>query len=62
MDVSNKFLVGVKGESIVIGNALLLHLPLSRQDALLLAAYLVALGDVMQDPRFAEILQAVQNT
>ncbi len=56
----NKWLVGAQGDQIVVG------LPMraawmSREDALLLAAWLVALAS-RSDDDFTKILNEVQNT
>lgn len=63
IDTCNKFGVGTLGDDIVI----LLPVPrqLTRADALLLAAWLVALvGDVGQEGEltFEDVLTAVENT
>jgi hypothetical protein len=58
IDTFNKFLVGLRGETIVIVSPPLA--PLSVDDALLLAAYLV----VMADPdgeKFEAVKAAVEN-
>ena len=60
MDTPNKFLVGAQGDHIVIG------LPMraarmSRADALLLAAYLVAMAEPFSGEKFADVLHAVEN-
>lgn len=57
IDTTNRFLVGVQGEQIAI---LKLGRSMSKDDALNLAAYLVALAD--DDGTFPSILAAVQNT
>lgn len=57
IDTFNKFLVGMKGDNVTIMRMSPL---MTKQDALLLAAYLVALAD--DDNEFAEVLKAVQNT
>lgn len=61
METMNKFLVGVQGEHIVVG------LPMSaarmsKEDALLLAAWLVAMAT--EDPKkdFTPVLHAVLRT
>ncbi len=58
MDTHNKFMVGVRGDQIVI------MLPpmgaISKPDALMLAAWIVALSTNDED-QFAEYLAAVQS-
>lgn len=58
MDVSNKFLVSLGGDDVVI----LRQVParLSKKDALNLAAYLVAMADDAEE--FNELLDAVQSS
>lgn len=58
MDIRNKFLVGVRGSDVVIGARVCM---LSPDDALLLAAYLVAMAEPMTQTKFSDVLQAVQN-
>jgi len=58
IDTSNKFLVGVNGDSILFMRPVPPRL--TYDDALLLAAYLVALAD--RDDKFQAVLEAVQNT
>ncbi len=63
IDTGNKYLVGVRGDVVVM-----LRPPreLTRSDAVLLAAYLVALADCIHDPlgdadtQFANVLEAVR--
>ena len=56
-DTANHFGVSVQGDSIVI---LMFQQRLSREQALNLAAWLVALAD--QENQFPKLLEAVQNT
>ncbi len=61
VDTLNKFLVAVNGETILLMNPP--RVPISKADALLLAAYLVTLADDDElGPRFPGVLKAVQNT
>jgi hypothetical protein len=57
IDMMNKFMVGVQGERISIGNP---QPFMSRSDALNLAAWLVAVADL--DNEFALVLDKVRNT
>jgi hypothetical protein len=59
IDTFNKFLVGMRGETIIIGMPP--RTPLVREEALLLAAYLVALADPSGE-RFRRVLEAVEDT
>jgi len=59
IDVFNKFMVGGRGEAIVIMNPP--RGEISKADALLLAAWLVALANDGED-QFAKIFDAVLNT
>ena len=58
IDTTNRFVVAGQGEDLVF----LLPVPqrITREDALLLAAYLVALAD--HENRFQAVLHAVMNT
>lgn len=59
IDTSNKFLV------TTIGNHFLMRLSparISADDALLLAAWLVAMAEPYASHKFADVLTAVQNT
>lgn len=58
IDTMNKFLVGARGDKIVIGAP---TSALTQDDARLLAAYLVALTADGRD-KFLEVLTAVENT
>lgn len=57
IDTFNKQLIGVKGNDIII---MLPKQKMSKEEALVHAAYLVVLAD--GEDRFQEILEAVQNT
>jgi len=59
IDTTNKFIVALKGEEVLIIAPP--HTPLSKADALLLAAWLVALAEE-DEGEFAAVLAAVQNT
>lgn len=58
MDTTNDFLVSMRGEAIII--MLAPRVPITKEEALRLAAYLVAMADDKNE--FPEILKAVQNT
>lgn len=60
IDTTNKFMVAVQGDDVVM----LKPLPprMSPDDALLLAAYLVALAEYRANHQFQAVLDAVQNT
>ena len=60
IDTFNKFLVGAQSNGIVIGAPPMIGAALDRNDALILAAWLVALAD--RDGKFQKVLAAVQNT
>jgi hypothetical protein len=64
IDTTNRFQVGLAGDGIaVLGTARLLRGPISKEDALNLAAWLVAVAEVAPGPgRFAPVLEAVRNT
>lgn len=58
IDTTNHFLVGVRGDGLIVVNQ-----PvgvISRERALNLAAWLVALAD--RDDKFEKLLEAVRNT
>lgn len=60
LDTSNKFMVGVSGAHIVM-----LRPPrgsITKDDALNLAAWLVALADDTPPHKFLSVMEAVQNT
>jgi len=60
IDTSNRFLVGSKagGEKIAI---MVLHVEISKEQALNLAAYLVAISDISPDHReFKRYLDAIE--
>jgi hypothetical protein len=56
----NVFMVGSKGENIVILNLLKVSRPFSKADALNLAAYLVAMAD--DGESFSKTYKAISNT
>ncbi len=56
----NKFMVGVLGDNISIINLPALAKPISKSDALMLAAWLVCLAD--DNDEFQNILKACLNT
>lgn len=60
IDTSNKFLVSASGDAIAILN--LPARPFSKDDALVFAAWLVALAEPGATYPFADVLDAVQNT
>ena len=63
MDTANKYFVAGRAstdEVTIIGAAQLLGATISKADALLLAAWLVAVAD--RNDEFPKILEAVQNT
>lgn len=59
IDTFNKFMVGMRSGHICIAAPPIGGIP--RADALLLAAYIVALADPMGE-EFQQVLEAVQNT
>ena len=59
MDVMNKFLVGAHGQRIVIQR---MPETLTPDDALLLAAWLVALAEPQATVTFHSVLKAVEET
>lgn len=61
INTTNKFMVGSQGDSIIFMNGVPWRI--SREDALLLAAYLVSMAEpFVKGPKFAEVLKAVQST
>ena len=61
IETLNKFLVGVRGDEIVIMNPP--RTLISKEDALLLAAYLVAMADTSEGhEQFERVLEAVEST
>ena len=58
MNTFNKFMVGGQADKIVIMSSPIG--PIGKDDALILAAWLVALAD--SDNKFADLLAAVENT
>lgn len=61
VDTTNRFMVGGVGDEILILAPPMAGLPISRELALNLAAWLVALAD-FEDDRFPEVLEAVRST
>jgi hypothetical protein len=59
LDVTNKFLVGAAGPNIVIMNP---PRSLSVDDALVFAAWIVALAEYRAKTPFADVLEKVQDT
>ena len=59
IETLNKFMVGVIGPDVIVGK--FVGGRLSPQDALLLAAYLVAMAEIQTEQKFDEVLKAVQN-
>ena len=55
----NKFFVGVQRDMVLIGR--LPMGPISADDALLLAAYLVSMAEMNTETKFEDVLKAVQN-
>jgi hypothetical protein len=45
LELGNRFAVGVQGESVVIVNSWMVRTPITRESALNLAAWLLALAD-----------------
>lgn len=58
IDTFNQFAVGVRGDEIIIGRSPMP--PLTRAEALNIAAWIVALADV--DDQFDELRREVENT
>lgn len=58
INTTNKFMVGAQGDQILI--TMLPRGPIGKEDALVLAAWLVVLAD--REGRFQKVLAAVQNT
>lgn len=64
----NKFAVGVKGSRVVIVNQRAASMQLTREDAFLLAAYLVAMANILpasadfEGVEFGDFLEAVENS
>lgn len=61
IDTFNKYLVSVKGECLLMLRPPQLGEALTKSEALLLAAYLVALADP-EDAEFPRMLKAVRET
>lgn len=59
IDTSNDFLVGSNGEKVVIMNP---PRQMTHDQALRLAAWLVAIADGEGSHKFADVLRAVQST
>ncbi len=67
IDTTNRFLVGMSGDGLVIlGSARLLRGPITPDDALNLAAHLVVLAGILAaddcDERFCKIVKEIRNT
>ena len=62
IETVNKFLVGYNAGMIVISGAVRLRERLTPDDALLLAAWLVACAEVQASHSFDDVLKAVQST
>lgn len=62
IDLANKFLVGARGKQVVILNPPTRLTELSPDEALLLAAWLVAIAEYQASTPFAAVLEKVQNT
>ncbi len=60
MDTLNKFLVGGSGDKIIV--RILPSWPLSKEEALTLAAWLVAMSTLDPEKDFQPILNAVMRT
>ena len=60
IDTTNRFAVSAFGDGVAILNPPAAGEPLTRADALNLAAWLVALADPLED-EFAAVLEAVEN-
>lgn len=60
IETMNKFVVGARGDRIVILN--FPPSPMTAEDALLLAAWLVSIADPHSHNDFADVLAAVQGT
>lgn len=61
IDTLNRFMVGWHGGGIVILNVSALQKRISGDEALLLAAHLVAMAEPLASHKFSEVLEAVQN-
>jgi len=61
LDTFNKFLVGVQGPHITVGNLVGHPAHLSKEEALNLAAWLVSLADPLGE-QFQQMLEAVQSS
>ncbi len=59
IDGFNKFMVGVSCEQVFIGSPP--RGPMTPDDALLLAAYLVSMAEVYSDREFKDVLDVVQS-
>lgn len=55
----NKFMVGGQGHNVVIANPP--KAPLSADEALALAAWLVCMAEIHTETKFEDVLNAVQN-
>ena len=59
IDTTNKFFVGAHGDTIM---SLILQREFTREEALNLAAYLVAIAETQAGPSFSEVLRAIEHT
>lgn len=62
MDIGNRFMVGCQGNSLVILNPPTRLTLLSPDEALLLAAWLVAMAKWKTETVFADVLERIENT
>lgn len=64
MDIGNKFLIGAAGhgKNMKIAPAVQPPWPLSPDDALLMAAWLVAIAEPWANDKFNDLLKQVQST
>lgn len=58
IDTSNKYLVGSRGNGVVVISC---GLTLSANDAMNLAAWLVSVAQINTDVKFDDVLKAIQN-
>lgn len=59
INTANKFMVGVQGKNIVVGMPP--RVPISPDDAMLFAAYLVSMAEMDTETKFEDVLEAIQN-
>lgn len=60
-ETGNKYLIALKGDDLIFINPPMRGQVISKQDALLLAAWLVAMAEG-EEGEFQRVLEAVQNT